>query len=106
VRGTTLDTKYEADSVSKVYAECDNISIDYGLMERADNVCVITTVMGWSDLGNWGAVYELSDKDDNGNALIGANILAQHCKNCLIVNASEEQGTSGKRVGRKICRAN
>ena len=86
-----LDTKYEADSVSKVYAECDNISIDYGLMERADNVCVIPTVMGWSDLGNWGAVYELSDKDDNGNALIGANILAQHCKNCLIVNASESK---------------
>lgn len=84
-----LDTKYEADSVSKVYAECDNISIDYGLMERADNVCVIPTVMGWSDLGNWGAVYELSSKDSDGNAIVGADVIAQNCKNCLIVNGAE-----------------
>lgn len=81
-----LDTEYEAESISKVYAQCENISIDYGLMERADNVCVLPTVMGWSDLGNWGAIYELSEKDENGNAIIGQDIHAQNCKNSLIVN--------------------
>ena len=61
-----LDTKYESESIAKVYAECDNISIDYGLMERASKVCVIPTVMGWSDVGNWGAVYDLSKKGPSG----------------------------------------
>ena len=86
-----LDTKYESESIAKVYAECDNISIDYGLMERASKVCVIPTVMGWSDVGNWGAVYDLSKKDKNGNAIVGQNIIAQNCTNCLIVNSSENK---------------
>ena len=47
--------------------------------------------MGWSDVGNWGAVYELSKKDKNGNAIVGQNIIAQNCANCLIVNSSEKK---------------
>ena len=83
-----LDTKYEADSIAKVYAQCDNISIDYGLMERSENVRVLPTVMGWSDVGNWGAIYDLSTKDAKGNALIGDSILAEDCAGCLIVNSA------------------
>jgi len=83
-----LDTSYEKESIEKVYGLCDNISIDYGLMERADNVCVLPTVMGWSDLGNWGAIYELCTKDEQGNAIVGASILAQDCEGCLIVNSA------------------
>ena len=60
-------------------------------MERASKVCVIPTVMGWSDVGNWGAVYDLSKKDKNGNAIVGQNIIAQNCTNCLIVNSSENK---------------
>lgn len=85
----SLDTPYEKESIEEIYGQCDNISIDHGLMERADQVCVLPTVMGWSDLGNWGAIYELSEKDDQGNAMIGPNILAQRCENCLIVNSAE-----------------
>jgi mannose-1-phosphate guanylyltransferase len=75
-----LDTKYEKESIKKIYSICDNISIDYGLMERAENVCVLPTDMGWSDLGNWGAIYELSEKDNRGNAAIGPSILIQNCE--------------------------
>ena len=82
-----LDTKYEKESIEKVYGICDNISIDYGLMERADGVCVLPTDMGWSDLGNWGAIYELSEKDAQNNAVIGEDILVQNCSGCLIVNS-------------------
>lgn len=86
-----LDTEYEKDSIGRIYGSCENISIDYGLMERADNVCVIPAEMGWSDLGNWGAIYDLGTKDADGNVVAGEHILAQDCKNCLIVNGSKEK---------------
>jgi mannose-1-phosphate guanylyltransferase len=86
-----LDTPYEKDSVARVYGECDNISIDYGLMERAEEVCVIPAEMGWSDLGNWGAIYDLGEKDEEGNVTIGERTLVQQCKNCLIVNGSKNK---------------
>jgi mannose-1-phosphate guanylyltransferase len=82
-----LDTADENDSIRRIYGECENISIDYGLMERADNVCVIPARMGWSDLGNWGAIYDLGTKDENGNVVLGAHTLVSGCTNCLIVNS-------------------
>ena len=84
-----LDTKYEKQSIERIYGECDNISIDYGLMERADQVCVIPAEMGWSDLGNWGAIYDLGTKDGQGNVIVGEHTLVQNCTNCLIVNGSK-----------------
>ncbi len=84
-----LDTKYEKQSIERIYGECENISIDYGLMERADQVCVIPVEMGWSDLGNWGAIYDLGSKDAAGNVVVGERTLVQNCTNCLIVNGSK-----------------
>jgi len=48
-------------------------------------------VMGWSDVGNWGAIYDLSAKDLKGNALIGNSILAEDCEGCLIVNSAPDR---------------
>lgn len=84
-----LDTADEKEHIGRIYGSCDNISIDYGLMERAEKVYVIPAEMGWSDLGNWGAIYDLGKKDSKGNVVVGQNIIADSCINCLIVNGSK-----------------
>ncbi len=68
-------TAGEKAAVGETYATCKNISIDYGIMEKADNVHVIPADFGWSDLGTWGSVQENSTKDDQGNALHGLGML-------------------------------
>ncbi|HOO85614.1 MAG TPA: mannose-1-phosphate guanylyltransferase, partial [Prolixibacteraceae bacterium] len=65
-------TSGENAFLNKTYSECRNISIDYGVMEKADNVYVLTADFGWSDLGTWGSLWDNSQKDDNGNAINGA----------------------------------
>ena len=62
-----MGTDKEEDFIEVIFPKCPNISIDYGIMEKADNVYVIPSSFGWSDLGTWGSLYELSEKDENGN---------------------------------------
>jgi mannose-1-phosphate guanylyltransferase len=64
----------ECLNIDEIYAKCPNISIDFGVMEKADNVHVLQTDFGWSDLGTWGALYDNIDKDSKNNALIGGDI--------------------------------
>ena len=61
----------EGDAIGETYAICKNISIDYGIMEKAENVFVIPADFGWSDLGTWGSVHENSEKDFHDNAVHG-----------------------------------
>lgn len=68
-------TPEEKAFIDEVYSYCPNISIDYGIMEKASNVYVQAASFGWSDLGTWGALYEISDKDDMGNVAVGADTL-------------------------------
>jgi mannose-1-phosphate guanylyltransferase len=58
-----INTPDEVQYINKVYSECPNISIDYGVMEKADNVYVLCADFGWSDLGTWGSLYENHKKD-------------------------------------------
>lgn len=62
-----LGTEEEAAAIAKVFAECRAISIDYGVMEKADNVYVRCGDFGWSDVGTWGSLYQLSRKDKYAN---------------------------------------
>lgn len=62
-----LYTEREEESIAKVFAECRAISIDYGVMEKADNVFVRCGDFGWSDVGTWGSLYQLSRKDKYAN---------------------------------------
>lgn len=62
-----MGTDKEEDFIEQMFPKCPNISIDYGIMEKADNVYVIPSSFGWSDLGTWGSLYELSEKDEHGN---------------------------------------
>ncbi|MBR5850621.1 MAG: mannose-1-phosphate guanylyltransferase [Alistipes sp.] len=63
-----LGTEEESEAVERVFAECRAISIDYGVMERAENVYVRCGEFGWSDVGTWGSVYQHSRKDRYANA--------------------------------------
>ena len=62
-----MGTDKEEAFIEEIFPKCPNISIDYGIMEKADNVFVLPSSFGWSDLGTWGSLYELSEKDENGN---------------------------------------
>lgn len=64
-----LGTDKEAAAVEQVFSECRAISIDYGVMEKADNVYVRCGEFGWSDVGTWGSVYQHSRKDRYANAV-------------------------------------
>lgn len=66
-KDNTYGTQIERSFIKENYAYCPNISIDYGLMEKATNVYVIEADFGWSDLGTWGSLYEISDKDEHEN---------------------------------------
>lgn len=63
-----FDTEAEQTFLEKAFQQCPNISIDYGIMEKAENVDVVLADFGWSDLGTWGSLYEHCNKDANQNA--------------------------------------
>lgn len=69
-------TKQETKFIGKTYAECRSISIDYGIMEKADNVFVMCTDIGWSDLGTWSSLYDHAQLDKRGNALVRGNVFS------------------------------
>lgn len=76
------DTSQEKSFIAKTYATCRSISIDYGVMEKADNVYVMTsTDIGWSDLGTWSSLYEHSGLDKDGNAVVRGEIYSYNNKN-------------------------
>lgn len=84
-RGRKLyGTSSEVPFLNKTYSECQNISIDYGIMEKANNVYVLCSDFGWSDLGTWGSLYENSSKDDQGNVVSGENVMVYGTKDCII----------------------
>ena len=70
-----LNTEKENGAIELIYPLCVNISIDYGILEKADNVYVIPSSFGWSDLGTWGSAYENLEKDYHENAVAGENII-------------------------------
>jgi mannose-1-phosphate guanylyltransferase len=77
-------TPDEQKVVNETYLACRSISIDYGVMEKADNVQVSCADFGWSDIGTWGSLYAQLPKDPQGNALSGGNPLCQETTNCLV----------------------
>lgn len=76
-------TEGEAQFIERTYSLSRSISIDYGIMEKAPNVHVLLCEFGWSDLGTWKSLYELSKKDEHANALQGKHML-YNTKNCII----------------------
>jgi mannose-1-phosphate guanylyltransferase len=79
-----FETPREADTVSGIYQLCTNISIDYGVLEKAGNVCVYPGDFGWSDLGTWASLYDVYQKDEQGNAVNGRMVHLYDTENCMI----------------------
>jgi len=78
--GTSLEKSF----IGKTYAECRSISIDYGIMEKADNVYVKCTDIGWSDLGTWSSLYEHTPVDKKGNAQVRGDVFSYENKGNII----------------------
>ncbi len=78
------NTPKENEFIKSTYTVCKSISIDYGIMEKADNVYVLKSDFGWSDLGTWGSLYETRSKDVNGNTIVGKNVMNYDSKNCIV----------------------
>ena len=80
-----LGTEREQASIRRIYEECTSISIDYGIMEKAENVSVLASNFAWSDLGTWTALYEQMKQPDQKNALVEpTNIFTYNTTNCII----------------------
>jgi mannose-1-phosphate guanylyltransferase len=79
------NTDGEAAFLKDNYPNCENISIDYGIMEKARNVYVLPVEFGWSDLGTWASLYSLAEKDQEQNVVIpsGGTILTE-TNGCMI----------------------
>ncbi len=84
-------TPKEQILINNSYGDCENISIDYAIMEKADEIFVFPASFGWSDLGMWSSLLDLSKRDANGNALIGENIKVYDCENSIIHATQAQQ---------------
>lgn len=106
-------TEKEQEIIDQDFPLCENISVDYAIMEKADEIFVFPANFGWSDLGTWGSLHENLPKDAHNNMQIGGNIKLHETRNCVIHTTQEKkvvvQGLDGYIVAEKdntllICR--
>ncbi|MBO8485429.1 MAG: mannose-1-phosphate guanylyltransferase [Bacteroidetes bacterium] len=77
-------TESEREVLARHFGECEKISIDYAVMEKSDDIHVISGDFGWSDLGNWSAVWKHMERDGSGNAVTGGGAVLSGCSNCVV----------------------
>lgn len=85
-----LGTDKEQAAIDENYQYCDNISIDYAIMEKAEEIFVCPASFGWSDLGTWGTLLLMSRHDMYGNSCIGKDIRTYETNHCII-HATQEK---------------
>lgn len=78
------NTPAEKEFIKRAYNICKNISIDYSLLEKATNVYVRSSIIGWSDLGTWGSLFTHIQHDKGNNALVGKNVMQYDCHDCIV----------------------
>jgi len=82
---SSYNSTQERSFINEAYNGCPSVSIDIGIMERADNVYVLPAEFGWSDLGTWASIYDMADKDEVGNALAPAKQVKMiNSSNCMV----------------------
>ncbi|NMB70946.1 MAG: mannose-1-phosphate guanylyltransferase [Bacteroidales bacterium] len=77
-------TMEEEHFIEGVYPQCKSISVDYAIMEKADNVYVLCSDFGWSDIGTWGSLHEHQEKDEQGNSVTGDGVFGYNIRDCII----------------------
>ena len=85
-----FNTDKEQDFIDQMYPSCPNISIDYGIMEKAANVHVLCSDFGWTDLGTWGSLYEMSPKDEHENVTLKCKTAFYESGNNIVALPSEK----------------
>jgi len=86
----SFNTPEEKKALEHIYPLCTNISIDFGIMEKANNVYVIPSSFGWSDLGTWNSVHENLEKDAKGNAVAGKKVMVIDSSKCVVHSGNEK----------------
>lgn len=108
-----FNTPEEQEMVDKEFPKCTNISIDYAVMEKADEKFVLPADFGWSDVGTYGSLSTLLQKDNEENAIVGQGVEMVNSKNCIVHTSEEKrvviEGLDGYIVSEKddtllICR--
>ena len=84
-------TEREQELIDEIYPQCENISVDYAIMEKADEIYVYPASFGWSDLGTWSSLKAHVEQDSHGNACIGNNISLFETSDCIIHTTQERQ---------------
>ena len=84
-------TDAEQEQINLCYPECESISVDYAIMEKAEEIFVCPADFGWSDLGTWGSLLMQSKRDLYGNAIIGQNVSLYDTRNCIIHTTEEKR---------------
>jgi mannose-1-phosphate guanylyltransferase len=79
-----FNTPNEKAAVKHIFHHCENVSIDYAVMEKAQNVFVIPAAFDWSDLGTWNSAWENFDKDERQNAVAGENTVMVEANGCVV----------------------
>ena len=79
-----FNTPEEQEFINTHYPYCPNISIDYGIMEKANNVYMLCVDIGWADLGTWGSLFDIANKDKENNAVLKTRALLYECKSNII----------------------
>lgn len=77
-------TKDESNYIERAFGSCKSISVDYGIMEKADNVYVYSANFGWSDIGTWGSLFEHSSKDNQNNTVSGGKVVVKNLSNSIV----------------------
>jgi mannose-1-phosphate guanylyltransferase len=85
-----FNTDNEQEFIDKMYPSCPNISIDYGIMEKASDVYVLCSDFGWTDLGTWGSLYEMSPKDEHKNVTLKCKTAFYESEDNIVVLPSEK----------------
>ncbi len=80
----SYNTSIEKQFIEENYANAENISIDYAVMEKAQNVYVLPATFDWNDLGTWGQLHEKLDKDENNNGVINAKVVLENASNNIV----------------------
>jgi mannose-1-phosphate guanylyltransferase len=84
-------TADEQAKIDQLFPECDNISVDYAIMEKADEIFVCPANFGWSDLGTWGSLQQQVKRDLYGNACIGQDVSLFETYNCMVHTTQEKK---------------
>ena len=81
----------EQESINRLFPTCPNISVDYAILEKADEIFVFPADFGWSDLGTWGSLHVQLEKDLSDNVAIGPDVTLYESRNCIVHTAQEKK---------------